>query len=311
MGPSGREPLVRGLLALAVAVLPAVLAVQVGWFGGADDAAAAREGGEGTPAAPVADAPGAPPPEMLDEAILALLATMGSGGSDLSYAPDRLPPALRAFLLQMGADLLLGVGVAEAAASVTVEAVFPGSPAERSGLARGDVITALDGEPVAGAAGLRAAVEAVAPGATYVLTLRRAGAVQAVEVAREPRSVADAWRAELLRTLAFGLLFADRPGGSDFPPSLLGELVEETPDGLRVVAVVPGSPAERSGLRPGDLLVAIDGRPLSTLDDIRSAARTLAAASGEIEVSLERSGEPVTLVVPLPLGATFGQPSER
>ena len=311
MSRPGRHPLARALLVLAASTLAAALAASAGWLGGTGDPATARRGAQASPGAPVSAAPGAPSTEALGEVMRVLLAAMGGEGDELfSGAPDDLPPVLRTFLHDSGADLLLGVGVVDADGTLTVATVVPGSPAERGGLDAGDVITALDGTPVASAAELRAAVEGVTAGTTYMLTIRRAGAVETVAIMREAAPDGDPWRSELLRSLALGMMLADRPGGPDLPPSLLGELVEETPDGLRVFAVVPGSPADRAGLRPGDLLVAIDGHELSTLDDMRRATPSLLRASRGIEVTLERDGERVTLRVPLAPGGAFGGRSE-
>src|SRR5579862_8363167 len=38
------------------------------------------------------------------------------------------------------------------------------------------------------------------------------------------------------------------------------------PIGVGVVSVVPGGPAERAGLRVGDVVVAIDGSPVTSVD---------------------------------------------
>lgn len=311
MSRPARHPLARALLVLAASALAAALAVHAGWLGGAGDPATARGGAQASPGAPVSAAPGSPSAEALGEVMRVLLAAMGGEGDELfSGALDDLPPVLRTFLHDSGADLLLGVGVVEAGGTLTVATVVPASPAERGGLDAGDVITAVDGTSVASAAELRAAVERVAPGTTYALTIRRAGAVETVAIMREAAPDGAPWRSELLKSLALGMMLADRPGGPDLPPSLLGELVEETPDGLRVFAVVPGSPADRAGLRPGDLLVAIDGHELSTLDDMRRATPSLLRASRGIEVTLERDGERVTLRVPLAPGGAFGGRSE-
>lgn len=311
MGRPGRHPLARALLVLAISALAGMLAASAGWLGGAGDPAVTRGGAQASPGAPVSAAPGAPSTEALGEVMRVLLAAMGGEGEELfSGAPDDLPPVLRTFLHDSGADLLLGVGVVDADGALTVAAVIPGSPAERGGLDAGDVITELDGMPVASAAELRAAVERVAPGTTYALTLLRAGAVATVAIMREAAQDGDPWRGELLRSLALGMMLADRPGGPDLPPSLLGEMVEETPDGLRVFAVFPGSPADRAGLRPGDLLLAIDGHEVSTLDEMRRATPSILRASRSIEVTLERGGERVTIRVPVAPGGAFGGRSE-
>lgn len=44
------------------------------------------------------------------------------------------------------------------------------------------------------------------------------------------------------------------------------ELTQES--GIVVISVESGSPSERSGLRPGDLIVAFDGKPVAGIDDL-------------------------------------------
>ncbi len=52
-----------------------------------------------------------------------------------------------------------------------------------------------------------------------------------------------------------------RSGGNQaFIGVVLGE---NTPRGVRIVAVSPGGPAERAGMKPGDLIVSLMGEPLS------------------------------------------------
>ncbi len=247
------------------------------------------------------------PPEQQARIVRLLLDAMSDPDSELfSGSLDALPAELRALFEALGADLLLGVITVDPGGPGTVVAVLPGSPAERAGLAEGDRITAVDGAPVTSGAELRAAIEAVAEGEAYTLTVRRGGAPGLLDLERETASEGDAWRAELLRSVALALLLQGAPGGPAIPPSVLGELAEETPDGLRVFAVFPGSPAEAGGVRPGDLLVSIGGRPLATMADLEALLRSLNPAGGAIEVVLLRDGEELTLEIDLAAGGMLG-----
>jgi C-terminal processing protease CtpA/Prc len=43
----------------------------------------------------------------------------------------------------------------------------------------------------------------------------------------------------------------------------------DTPYGFKVNRVIPGSPAGKAGIRPGDVILEWDGRPLRSLADLR------------------------------------------
>ena len=246
-------------------------------------------------------------PELTAQVTQLLLDAMSDPDSALfTGSIDALPPEVLAVLDAIGADLLLGVVRVEIDGRSVVVAVLPGSPAERAGLAEGDLITAIDGTPAGNAAELRATIEAIAEGAAYTLTIDRGGAARSIEVEREAASAGNAWRAELLRSIALVLVLQEAPGGPDVPPSLLGEMVEETPNGLLVFAVFPGSPADSGGVRPGDLLVSIDGHSLTTLADLEALMRSFAPTSGKVEVVLLRDGEELTLEIDLAAGGMLG-----
>jgi S1-C subfamily serine protease len=55
-------------------------------------------------------------------------------------------------------------------------------------------------------------------------------------------------------------------GPRPLPPRLARELRQDA--GVEVVQVVEGSPAERAGLRPEDLIVAVDGKPIRGVDEL-------------------------------------------
>jgi len=97
-------------------------------------------------------------------------------------------------------------------------------------------------------------------------------------------------------------------GGAGAAPAASGEArrvsLGTMPDfafagpGVRVVEVMPGSPAEAAGLRPGDVLVALDGAPLA---DVRGYSRALKShqAGDTVELTVRRDGEEMTLTATL------------
>ncbi len=67
-----------------------------------------------------------------------------------------------------------------------------------------------------------------------------------------------------------------------------------TPRGVRLATVPTGSYVWRLGLRPGDVVTAIDGAPLRTLDDAAAAYVRLGSAK-KLTIAIERAGATGTL----------------
>jgi len=66
--------------------------------------------------------------------------------------------------------------------------------------------------------------------------------------------------------------------------------------GALVVRVLPGSPAERGGLRPFDLITAVGGRPVASAGALRHALR--GCRPGEtVPVDIVRGGRPLALEI--------------
>lgn len=87
---------------------------------------------------------------------------------------------------------------------------------------------------------------------------------------------------------------------AQLPPAWAERTAQRT--ALRVVQVVDGSPAERSGLHPGDLILAIDGSPLGDAQSLQK--RMFAEAIGRrMEITVLRNGALVDAVAqPVELG---------
>ena len=87
---------------------------------------------------------------------------------------------------------------------------------------------------------------------------------------------------------------------------------DESATELSVTKVVDGSAAQDAGLRVGDVVVAIDGKPVASLDALRALAFKFAPAQ-EVQIELRRGNETIQANVPLmryddyyPLQATSG-----
>jgi carboxyl-terminal processing protease len=70
----------------------------------------------------------------------------------------------------------------------------------------------------------------------------------------------------------------------------VGMTVEEVDRGLRVISVYDGSPAANGGLRPGDTITAVNGRPIKGLSSAESTTRIKGPAGTSVTVTIERAG---------------------
>ncbi len=86
-----------------------------------------------------------------------------------------------------------------------------------------------------------------------------------------------------VRRAYIGIVGGSRP----LPPKISTSLGREK--GIEVVEVVAGSPAGRSGLRPEDLIVAVDGQPMADVGDLQRLMVADRIGQG-IEVDVFRDG---------------------
>lgn len=149
---------------------------------------------------------------------------------------------------------------------VLVQEATEGGPAAEAGLRQGDVIVALDGEPIDRVGELQQEVAERSPGAEVELSIVRDGREETVSVvlgeaelppsapAREPSSPDAVDRLGL----ALGAL-------TDAERSELGYPAEA--DGALVLDIAPLGPAYRKGILPGMLIVEVGGEPVSSPAD--------------------------------------------
>ncbi|MEM9169425.1 MAG: Do family serine endopeptidase [Pseudomonadota bacterium] len=152
-----------------------------------------------------------------------------------------------------------------------VAEVLDGTPAEKAGVQSGDLIIKLNGEAVKDTRELSRGVSKIAPGKKAKVTLIRDGKEKIVNVTLGKRGD-DATR----------VASAEEPRGSSVQRDLglrLGELTEarreryrvpEDVEGVVVLGVRAGSPAEEAGLRAGSVILQLDNQPVKDAEEISS-----------------------------------------
>jgi S1-C subfamily serine protease len=86
------------------------------------------------------------------------------------------------------------------------------------------------------------------------------------------------------------------------PPPTLGAAVKDAPGGGALVGTVrPGTPAERGGLKPGDLIIAVDGTAVAGVDSLAQLIQG-ARGKGSATLAVERAGNRIALRIPFVTG---------
>jgi YidC/Oxa1 family membrane protein insertase len=69
---------------------------------------------------------------------------------------------------------------------------------------------------------------------------------------------------------------------------------EDSPDGVKVNLVAPGTPAAEAGLQPGDIITAVNSKAVANGDALQAALKS-ATPDQTIELAVSRGGQPQTL----------------
>jgi len=187
-----------------------------------------------------------------------------------------------------------------AAAGALVSDVAPDSPAERAGIRAGDVIVRVEKSPVETSADLVGYLRGKEEGERVDVLIQRGGAEEVVRVTLGPAP----GRSEKEKKPDRRLPMPDLPdivkplGGS---PTLgvrvqsldrhLAPYFDVEPDeGLLILGVVPGSPAEQSGLLPGDVILELNGERVATVEDLRARLHRLSGGD-DFNASIIRKGQ--------------------
>ena len=167
-------------------------------------------------------------------------------------------------------DLASSLGLSDARGAL-VSSVQAGSPAERAGIRRGDVIVAFNGSPVTDSNSLRNQVARTQPGTDVTLTISRDNREQQLRVS--------------LGELPAERMTASSEGSSgESDTGKLGIRVEPlTPaladrlnlrggaQGLVVTDVDPVGPAADAGIRENDVIEEVNRQPVRSVADLQSA----------------------------------------
>ena len=156
-------------------------------------------------------------------------------------------------------------------AGALVSAVQPGSPAEKGGVERGDVITAIDGKEARDGNTLRNQIAQLPPGRDVNLTVLRDGKERTIGVTlaelRSPNTESRGGDAES-GSAGYGLSV------EPLTPDVARQLGVSGSAGVVVTGVQESGRAAEAGLRRGDVITDVDGKAVTNADQLRSALKS-------------------------------------
>jgi len=181
-------------------------------------------------------------------------------------------------------DLAEALGI-DAGVGAVITQVEPDSAAEAAGLQAGDLIVSVDGRPIAGSADLRSQIGLKRTGRTITIEIMRNGEPQTVEaiLRRGPQGGAQI-RVQGLERLSGADLRDLEPGDP-----LYGEI-----SGVVVVGLDPASRAARSGLEAGDIILAVNRRPVASVEELREE---LAEIDRALALTVQRGSARIFLIM--------------
>ncbi|BCX02208.1 MAG: hypothetical protein KatS3mg053_0146 [Candidatus Roseilinea sp.] len=184
-------------------------------------------------------------------------------------------------------------------AQVRVTEVISNSPAAAAGLQRGDIITAVNDTRLDAQNSLADVITKFKPGDVVTLTIRRNDVEQTLKVTlgENPEKKGAAFLG-VRYAPAFVALWRS-PHNILVPP---GDVVPmpETWAAVTINNVVAGSPADKAGLKQGDMILSANDKPIKSPQDLVELVRN-SKPGDRVTLSVQRQGEdkPVEITVTL------------
>jgi serine protease DegQ len=180
----------------------------------------------------------------------------------------------------------------DAKEGVVVNGVEPASPAEKAGIKKGDVIVGFRGEPIKSAQDLRNRIGLTAVGTNAPLTVLRDGKRRDLTASIDSMPTAKAASGSA-PPAASAPAPIDALQGADFR-DVPRDAERGNVKGALVARIEPGSPADRAGLQPGDVVTGVNRTPVASAAEL---AKALRQEQGRIALNVQRGDKQTYMLV--------------
>ena len=177
-----------------------------------------------------------------------------------------------------------------------VTGVDPDSPAAQASLVPGDVITGADGQALTDSRAILRVIVRKPPGEPISLSVWRQGQMMEATLRGQPWPHMAALRSDVLASAAAVALAQAAGLGLGLGMHLTAITAENRQSfglgdasGALIDEVTPGSQAEDTGLKPGDVIEQVDHHPATTPDDVMNRLAHRDPASGNLVALLVHS----------------------
>jgi len=192
-------------------------------------------------------------------------------------------------------SLAKAFGLSEAKGALVGD-VSPNAPAVRAGIRPGDVILALNGEPVVDTNQLRMKISMMAPASSVTLKIARNGGVRDVPVTlgEMPGNYGSGSIGGGQEQTGTGLL--DGVTVQNLTPNARRNLnLPPQTTGVVVTDIDAGSSAAAAGLRTGDVIESVNRKPVGNVNEFQAAVSQ--AAKDAVLLRVNRGGNTIFLAV--------------
>jgi Do/DeqQ family serine protease len=171
---------------------------------------------------------------------------------------------------------------------ILVQEVLPGTPAERAGLKRNDIIVEFNGQPVVDVPKFRLRVADTRVGANVPVTILRGSKRMTVSVTLSERN------SEALAQAQPGTRTPEPQGVAGLRVRNLTDEERSSSgseSGVVVTDVEGGSAADEAGLRPGDIIEQIGGEPVADAGEFARTVKSLQGSRKHAALLVQRNGQ--------------------